>query len=107
VTDIVAPVTTIINTRSAHGVLGMDELRIALNHPMPKCTVETKVRVCPQPHEESKGARPVSMSWWLSPPVQLHLHQQTEPDKIGKQNEDRLNAVWEALRATSSSCGKP
>jgi hypothetical protein len=106
VTDILTPVTTIINTRSAHGALGMDELRIALTHPTPKCTVETKVRVWPQPAAESKGARAVSMSWWLSPPVQLHLHQQTEPDKNEKQNEDRLNAVWDALKATSSSCGK-
>jgi hypothetical protein len=105
VTDLLAPVMTIINTRSAHGVLGMDELRIALNHPTPKCAVETKVRVWPQPDGKSKGARAVSMSWWLSPPVQLHLHQQTELDKTEK-NEDRLNAVWAALKATSSSCGK-
>jgi hypothetical protein len=68
VPDVLTPVTTIINTRSAHGVLGMDELRIMLTHPTPRCTVETKVRVWPQPDTESKGARAVSMSWWLSPP---------------------------------------
>jgi hypothetical protein len=107
VTDIVTPVMAIINTRSAHGVLGMDELRIMLNHPAPKCTVETKVRVWPQLDGKSQEARAVSMSWWLSPPVQLHLHQQTERDKIGRENEDRLNAVWDALRAPSSSCAKP
>jgi hypothetical protein len=107
VTDILTPVMAIINTRSAHGVLGMDELRITLNHPTPKCTVETKVRVWPQLDGKSKEARAVSMSWWLSPPVQLHLHQQTDSDKTDEQNEDRLNLVWDALKATSSTCVKP
>ena len=38
VTEFWTPMTAIINTRSAHGVLGMDELRIALDGAMPKCT---------------------------------------------------------------------
>jgi hypothetical protein len=109
VTDILTPVVTIIDTRSAHGVLGIDELRIALKHELSNCKInETKIRVWPQLDGKSNGARAVSMSWWLSPPVQLHLHQQTEPDKNEKyNNEDRQKAVWDALSATSSTCGKP
>jgi hypothetical protein len=107
VTDVWTPVMAIINTRSAHGVLGMDELRIALDHALPECGVNaTKVRVWPQPSVEKNGSRAVSMSWWLSPPIQLHLHQQTEPNKSGNHNDDRLQAVWKAMNMTSS-CGKP
>ena len=107
VTDVWTPVMAIINTRSAHGVLGMDELRITLDHALPKCDVnETKIRVWPQPSAEKNGSRAVSMSWWLSPPVQLHLHQQTEPNKSGNHNDDRLQTVWNAMKMTSA-CGEP
>jgi hypothetical protein len=106
VTDILTPVMAIINTRSAHGVLGMDELRIALNGAMPKCDLHVvKVRVWPQLLGKSDGSRAVSMSWWLSPPVQRHLHQQTEGTTNDNQNGDRLNAVWNAMKMTPS-CGK-
>jgi hypothetical protein len=72
VTEILTPVTAIINTRSVHGVLGMDELRIALSGAMPKCDLHVvKVRVWPQLLGKSDGSRAVSMSWWLSPPSNL------------------------------------
>jgi hypothetical protein len=107
VTDVLTPLMAVINTRSAHGVLGMDELRIALGGAMPKCDLHVvKVRVWPQPLAESNGARAVSMSWWLSSPVQRHLHQQTEGKTNQNQNEDRLQAVWNAMKMTSS-CAKP
>jgi DNA invertase Pin-like site-specific DNA recombinase len=47
----------------------------------------------------------VSMGWWLSPPVQRHLHQQTEGTTNENQNGGRLTAVWNAMKMTSS-CGK-
>jgi len=56
------------------------------------------------------------MSWWLSEPMQRHLHQQTEPGKgpdgkcppVGKNENDncpRLDKVWKALTVTSA-CGR-
>jgi hypothetical protein len=106
VTEILTPVTAIINTRSVHGVLGMDELRIALSGAMPKCDLHVvKVRVWPQLLGKSDGSRAVSMRWWLSPPVQRHLHQQTEGTTNENQNGGRLTAVWNAMKMTSS-CGK-
>jgi hypothetical protein len=46
------------------------------------------------------------MSWWLSTPVQRHLHQQTEKrtDDTGKddnENAPHLDAVWKELQKTS------
>jgi hypothetical protein len=84
----------------------MDELRIALSGAMPKCDLHVvKVRVWPQLLGKSDGSRAVSMRWWLSPPVQRHLHQQTEGTTNENQNGGRLTAVWNAMKMTSS-CGK-
>jgi hypothetical protein len=66
----------------------------------------THVRVWPQLDEEEKRSRAVSMSWWLSTPVQRHLHQQTEGDTNRNENSERLRVVWEAMNATSS-CALP
>jgi hypothetical protein len=84
VTDVWTPVMAIINTRSAHGVLGMDELRIALDHALPECGVNaTKVRVWPQPSVEKNGSRAVSMSWWLSPPISSICTSKPSPTRAG------------------------
>jgi hypothetical protein len=107
VTDIVAPVTTVANTRTAHGILDVDELRSSLRDAMPECDVRMiHVRVWPQLQETSNRSRAVSMSWWLSTPIQRHLHQQTEDTKNGNENGPRLQAVWEVMKSTSS-CGRP
>jgi hypothetical protein len=103
VTDIVTPLTTIANTRTAHGILGVDELTSALRDKMPDCPVMIPVRVWPQTLGTSDETRPVSMSWWLSGLVQRHLHQQTEGDKNANQNQRRLQAIWNVMR-TASSC---
>ena len=107
VTDIVTPVTTVANARTAHGILGVDQLRSSLHAALPHCDVRMiHVRVWPQDLDESSNrSRAVSMSWWLSAPIQRHLHQQTEGTKNQNENGPRLQAVWEAMRATSS-CGK-
>src|SRR5262249_36517188 len=49
VTDIVTPVTTVANARTAHGILGVDQLRSSLRGAMPACDVRMiHVRVWPQ-----------------------------------------------------------
>jgi hypothetical protein len=105
-TDIVTPVTTVANTRTARGILDVDELRSSLREAMPECDVRMiHVRVWPQPQETSNRSRAVSMSWWLSTPIQRHLHQQTEDTKNGNENGPRLRTVWEVMK-TKSSCGR-
>ena len=44
------------------------------------------------------------MSWWLSTPIQRHLHQQTEDTKNENDNADTLNLVWNIL-GHKSDCG--
>jgi hypothetical protein len=107
VTDIVAPVITVVNTRTAHGILGVDELSIALREAIPGCqSYMIPIRVWPQLLETSDGPRAVSMSWWLSTLVQRHLHQQTELEKNHNQNGPRLQEIWNVMKA-SSSCTTP
>jgi hypothetical protein len=114
VTDIVTPLTTVINTRTAHGILGVDQLRTTLRDAMSNCRTQTfliPVRVWPQRLETGEGSRSVSMSWWLSTLVQRHLHQQTElagngQGKNSNQNELWLQAIWDAM-ATSPGCTAP
>jgi len=103
VTDIVTPATTVANARTAHGILGVDQLRSSLRAALPHCDVRMiHVRVWPQQLDEtSNRSRAVSMSWWLSKPIQHHLHQQTERGKNQNENGPRLQAVWDALRTTS------
>jgi hypothetical protein len=107
ITDIVTPLVTVANTRTAHGILGVDELSSALRQAIPGCqTYMIPVRVWPQPLETSNGPRAVSMSWWLSSLVQRHLHQQTELGKNLNQNGPRLQEIWNVMKATSS-CATP
>jgi len=111
-TDIVTPITTFANTRTARGILAVAQLRTAMFHALPNCKERVvHVRVWPQWEDEaskrSKVSKAVSMSWWLSPPIQRHLHQQTEEnEERGRgmnENENRepLKLVWTALQATS------
>ena len=58
----------------------------------PNCgRVTAHIRVWPQFRptnvgEEEKISRPVSMSWWLSRPIQILLHQQAEETKNQNKN---------------------
>jgi hypothetical protein len=103
-TDVVTPPVTVANTRTAHGILGVDELRSSLRDAIPGCKIYMiPMRVWPQPLETSNRSRAVSMSWWLSTLVQRHLHQQTEFGKNSNQNEPRLDEIWNVMK-TASSC---
>jgi hypothetical protein len=114
VTDIVTPLITVANTRTAHGILGVDQTRSTLREAMSNCQPQAfliPVRVWPQHLETGKGSREVSMSWWLSTLIQRHLHQQTElaatgTGKNSNQNEPWLKAIWNVMRSTSG-CETP
>jgi hypothetical protein len=104
ITEIVTPLTTIANARTAHGLLGVDQLHSALHEVMPHCDASMiQVRVWPQFESNSNISKEVSMSWWLSSPIQRHLHQQTEGIMDGNQNQAHLAAIW-ALMRTKTNC---
>ena len=72
VTDIVTPIKTVVNTRTAHGLLGVAELDSALRDAFAprSCEGFMQVRVWPEPEANSSGtSKAVSMSWWLSGPI--------------------------------------
>lgn len=111
VTDLTTPVRTVINARTAHGLLAVAELDAALRDafaPGP-CEGVIQVRVWPQPETEKSGrSKALSMSWWLSAPVQEHLHQQTElRGREPQSNANHLEAIVMQLQATSSCPAKP
>lgn len=104
--EVTTPLTTISNARSAHGVLAVDELHSAVRGATGCATNLIDIRVWPQRQGDSGRSKAVSMSWWLSKPVQRHLHQQTEGTKNGNQNSEHLDAVWTALK-TPPDCPPP
>ena len=110
--DIVTPVGAIMSARSSHGRLAMGQVEAVLDHlAEADCGAQTAhIRVWPQfayTIDQEKISRPVSMSWWLSTPVQIHLHQQTEPGRSGNQNETDLGKVWTALDKPAECVGRP
>jgi hypothetical protein len=102
VTDLVAPIKTITNARTAHGLLSVAALDSALRDALPQqCEGLIQVRVWPESEEKGSGtSKAVSMSWWLSAPVQEHLHQQSEPQQSGD-NAPHLTAILKQMTATS------
>jgi hypothetical protein len=109
-TDLASPLATFLNTWDARGLLAVEQLRALLYQRLPACpTHVSHIRVWAQNRDDKETEpRAVSMSWWLSAPLQIRLHQQTEPDKnqTDKSNLARLDRVWVALRATSQ-CSPP
>ena len=109
-TDVSIPVEAIANTRTGRGRLAVLQLNSVLDLlTRSSCGADTAhVRVWPQYVErasggsEEKTSRPVSMSWWLSTPVQIHLHQQTEGVKNQNQNGSEMEKTWQALENTSA-----
>jgi hypothetical protein len=106
ITDIVTPIKTVINARTAHGLLSVAELDSALRDALAaqSCEGFIQVRVWPEPEANgSRTSKAVSMSWWLSAPVQQHLHNQTEPQPVGQldNNTPHLAAVLEQFGATA------
>jgi hypothetical protein len=104
-TDVTIPLEAVSTTRTARGRLAVAQLEAQLETAMPGCGANTAhIRVWPQfetPRGGKKVSRPVSMSWWLSRPIQVHLHQQVEESKSQNQNQNDTEFVWRALGMTS------
>jgi hypothetical protein len=97
-----SPIMAVANVRTARGTLAVEKLRAELRKLVPECAHSTAhVKVFRQTVEGLTGgerARAVSMSWWLSRPIQIFLRQQvdTETDSA-KANREQLDRVWNAL----------
>jgi len=127
--DITVPFEAIMSARSGHGRLAMSQVEAVLDHLAgPACGAQTaRVRVWPQfistareansvseddtssedkTIREKKISRPVSMSWWLSTPIQIHLHQQTEGTRSDNKNQTDLGNIWIALDKPQGCVGQ-
>ena len=79
--DILDSIGAFAQTRNARGVLAVEGGTVALDHANAGQCNLAWVRVWSQRDPQQKGeanARQLSMSWWLSKPVQRYLRQQTE-----------------------------
>jgi hypothetical protein len=92
ITDVSGPVKAFIHTRNARGVLAVDSMPAALARGHPASCNVVQLRVWYERKNELE-ARALSMSWWLSKPVQLYLHQQAGfgPDAKVQETKKSLN----------------
>jgi predicted acylesterase/phospholipase RssA len=82
-TDIMAPIKAFAHTRNARGMLAINDMRDILDKAMHgagnRLCNDARIRVWGQLKVNSDAkVRDVSMSWWLSKPLQIFLHEQTE-----------------------------
>ena len=112
--DLFSPLGAFSQTRNARGVLAVDGAAVALDHENPTQCNDTWVRVWsePDPHHQGKAkARPLSMSWWLSKPVQRYLREQTEfvggTAMNGHKNKERIKGLLDAIANAKLPPAKP
>lgn len=108
-TDVSIPLEAVENTRNGRGRLAVLELNAALGNLTSRSCDRANtahIRVWPQYAPvgtgDQKKTRPVSLSWWLSTPIQIHLHQQTELGKSDNKNGSEIEKTWSALEDTSA-----
>ena len=98
--DLAAPLGAFAETRNARGILALEGAAVALDHGNDGQCNTSWIRVWSPPKE--KGApRQLSMSWWLSKPVQRYLREQTEfadgKAKNEHKNADRIGYLLDAI----------
>ncbi|ADH89312.1 conserved hypothetical protein [Ancylobacter novellus DSM 506] len=118
--DANGPLGAVMQVRSGRGRLAVAELRTWLDTTLgSECGANSAhIQVLPQPGAtRTDVAREVSMSWWLSKPVQLHLRQQLEnsssvrvatscteaASRDAPTNDCAVAAVWQALGGVCST----
>jgi len=101
-TDIAAPLMTILNTRNARGLLAVADISAIMDFYDDKVCNVAHIQVAgePDPSDPSR-VRDLSWSWWLSKPVQIYLHEQTElrdaKPSSGRINERPLRLLLDAI----------
>lgn len=107
--ELATPVAAVTHARNARGNLGIAYLRAALRpQAAGACNVATAhIRVWPQGDVEATRecnrkltgrSRAVSMSWWLSTPVQLRLVEELDERSC---NRSEFDNIWKALNMKS------
>ena len=103
-TDISGPVKAILNTRSARGTLAVEDLAASLDWTRTDICNVASIQVWGEPAAGDAGKpRELSMSWWLSKPVQIYLHEQTDysggkPVGTYSQNDKAIRHLVDAMR---------
>jgi hypothetical protein len=95
--EITTPLVTLANTRTAHGLFGVEQLRSTLHAAIACQVLVVQVRVWPD------HGKTLSMSWWESDLVQRQLHRQTEDGKDQNQNGPHLDAIWQQMKTPTCS----
>lgn len=98
VPDLSAPIDAFANTHNARGELALDKAGGLLYRPGVNARHVAQIRVWGAP-TLGDGQRDISMSWWLSKPLQLELHEQTEFDGQGRPINPSAGLNCEAIRA--------
>lgn len=108
-TDVLTTITAFANAWPAHGTLAVEDFRSWMHQTNKRCPVQlVHIRVWPQQLATGEiSSRAVSMSWWLSPQVQRHLHQQFEDTKNENGNRPRFTAIWSALSRDGGCAASP
>ena len=110
-TDLSGIVYAVANTRDARGMLAVDQLKtLSRQIANPQCIVPlVRIRVWPEridPKSDrcmgnfTETPRAVSMSWWLSSPLQLRLIEEIEGPRTC--NAGALKEMWEAISMKSN-----
>ena len=114
--DLTAPLAAVANTRKSRGTLSVQQMRATLDEIRSACGGPSTAHIRVWPQFESTPTpscedlrskvplpdttRAVSLSWWISRPVQFHLFDQLRPESC---NSQALPQVWEAL-ASATHC---
>jgi hypothetical protein len=77
VTDLSAPIKAFAHTRNARGTLAVNAMPAALESVNQLSCNVVQIRVWGEATGEMQ-ARAISMSWWLSKPLQIYLHEQAD-----------------------------
>ena len=115
--EVVGPVDAIGAVRSGRGRLAVAHAaawldarfggRCPVNLVQIKVWPEDSAGHCPVGTATPEKIRQVSMSWWLSKPVQMNLHEQLEPTADRCNNRTAVSEVWTALATRSEACTGP
>ncbi len=108
--DLAAPLGAFTETRNARGTLAVEGAAVALDHGNGGQCNTAWLRVWSGPDEKGTP-RQLSMSWWLSKPVQRYLREQTEfADGLPKnkhQNAVRIRYLLDAIADAKLPPPKP
>jgi hypothetical protein len=99
--DLTGPLDAFMHTRNARGVLAVEGAAVTLDHKNGRQCNTAWLRVWAEPDVNKEKARELSMSWWLSKPVQRYLREQTDfvngQPQNKHQNAPRIQQLLDAL----------